>query len=421
MTANNEDPPKDPELESGGDDGFDGFEGGDDAKGNLAAAWKDNPLVKIGIIVGGLVFLVGGIILFGSGGEDPNLSRMVPGTQMTEVPGTAEVTQDYRERIEETDTQRVEEAIRTGGSAIPTPIAPPVGRVTLPEEDAAEDDPLERWRRIQEERQRRVEEKPDLPQVDPNAEVTQSLAEAMAAQMESILQNRTPQPPKYAVITPPDFDPNPAEEDPEGDGGGEGGGDDGGGGGGDGEEEVVNIKVPAGTIEYAQLITEADSDVPGPIMARILSGPLKGSRLLGSFEVQDEYLVLNFDTIVIDGVSQSVSAVAMNPQTTKIGMVTDVDHKYFQRIILPAAAKFIEGFAEAVASTGGTSVSVDGDTVVQEEEDLDTREELLKGVEEAAGEFSDILSDEGKDAEVQVVVAAGTPMGILFLQPVTEE
>lgn len=391
------------------------FEGG---RGDLATTWRDNPMVKAGIVVGVLVVLIGGIILFGSGDKKPETSRMVGGTELTEPPGTSQVSQVYSEAVKETDAKVVEEAIRTGGSAIPTPITPPVGRVTLPDEDTKEDDPLERWRRIQEERQRRIEEKPATPQGDPNLETISRLAEAMAAQMESILQSKKPMPPRYALITPgPEF-VMPGEEDLSSSGGNaDGGGEDDG-------EDVVKIIVPAGTIEYAQLLIEADSDIPGPIMARIASGPLAGSRILGAFTVADgEYLVLNFDTVVIDGISHGIDAVAVNPDTTKIGMVTDVDHKYWERIILPAAAKFIEGFGSAVAQTDSTSVSVSGGTgtVTQETQDLNARQELFKGVEEASKEISDIISEEGKNAKVRIVVKAGTPMGVLFLKPVTPD
>src|SRR5690606_12018046 len=60
--------------------------------------------------------------------------------------------------------------------------------------------------------------------------------------------------------------------------------------GGVGNEDIENIIIPAGTIEYAQLVTEANTDAPGPVMAQIASGPLAGARLIGSFQSTDNYL-----------------------------------------------------------------------------------------------------------------------------------
>ena len=59
-------------------------------------------------------------------------------------------------------------------------------------------------------------------------------------------------------------------------------------------EETIfeDILIPAGTIEYAQLVLEANTDAPGPVLADIMSGPLAGSKLLGSFTSTDDYLIL---------------------------------------------------------------------------------------------------------------------------------
>jgi intracellular multiplication protein IcmE len=171
-------------------------------------------------------------------------------------------------------------------------------------------------------------------------------------------------------------------------------------------------------VEYAQLLIEANSDVPGPIMAQLASGPLAGAKILGSFSNSDQYLTLNFDTVVVNGVSYSISAIALNPDTANIGMLTDINHRYMQRIVLPAAAAFIEGFGSAVAQTDSTTVDTSSGTTVSQESDLNTRQELLKGVAQGAGKLSEILDDQA-NVEPQLRVRTGTPMGILFLQPVT--
>ena len=184
----------------------------------------------------------------------------------------------------------------------------------------------------------------------------------------------------------------------------------------------MNILVPAGDIEYAQLVLEANSDVDGsPVLAYLASGPLSGSKLLGKFEVKDEYLVLTFNTIVTDGIAQSINAVALDPDTTLPALATDVDHHYLTRIILPAAAAFISGFSGAVGDSGSTTVTVDGGAAVESSLAKDSRQEIFKGLEEAGNKISEIIDDKAKNTDPTVKVAAGTPMGILFLEPVTDE
>jgi intracellular multiplication protein IcmE len=185
--------------------------------------------------------------------------------------------------------------------------------------------------------------------------------------------------------------------------------------------KVVEIIVPAGTIAYAQLITQANTDSPGPVLAQIMSGPLSGDRILGSFKATDNYLVLSFDTVVIDGISHTIDAIALDPNTANPGIVSNIDHRYLERVVLPAAAAFIEGIGSAVADSGNTNVSVSGDTVVSNTQKLDSKQQLYKGIEKGASKIGDILDKNGSDTKPLITVDPGTAMGILFTSPVTKD
>jgi intracellular multiplication protein IcmE len=395
--------------------GFDEDFGGVQQGRGLKDLMEGSPIVKVGIVAGVIITLIGAIILFGGDKEKEKVSRVGAGNTIEEAPGSENITQNYEEAVKDFNISEVERALKEQDSALPVPVGTTRGRVGLEAEAPVAEDPLERWRRIQEERQKRSNNaRPKMPTVDPNAEAIDALSKAMATQMESILgakkilgaelmpvTTESWLDDRLAALNPPPV----ADED------------------GDGKAEDADpqqIIIPAGEIEYAQLLIEANSDAEGPVLAQIASGPLSGSRVLGSFKVEDEYLVLSFNQIVIKGVSQSMDGIALDPATTGIGVVTDVDHRYFKRVILPAAAKFIEGMAGAIADTG-TSVTVVGDSAVQEEEELDSTEQIYAGLEEAAGEVSDLLEEEADETEIQVKVRAGTPIGILFLAPVLEE
>ena len=151
-----------------------------------------------------------------------------------------------------------------------------------------------------------------------------------------------------------------------------------------------------------------------------MSGPLAGSRILGSFEEEHELLTLTFETIVYNGESFDIDAVALDPDTTLPGLVSEVDHRYLKRIVLPMAAAFVEGAASAISESGRTTITIEGEQVAEETEETDTGQEIATGVEEAGQELREILDEMADDTEVMVRVAAGTPMGILFLEPVIE-
>jgi intracellular multiplication protein IcmE len=398
---------------------FDDFDTGMKA-GTLADLWHNNPLVKVIALVVGLILVIGLMIMFGARAPRVPTSSVGAASNLKSVPGTQEVSAVYEKAVQDVNQATVEEAEKTGKSAIPIPTTPPKQPVNLPDDQAQAEDPLARWRRIQEERtQREHLQRPATPQ-DDNAQAVKTLAQAMAKQMGSILKNLKPMEPQYKVVT------QPKEWQEEQD---KKASDAAASAAAAGQTaalaanaaKTVEIIVPAGQIAYAQLITQANTDAPGPVLAEVMSGPLTGDRILGSFKSTDDYLILTFDTIVIDGVSYSIDAIALDPNTANPGMVSDIDHRYMERVILPAAAAFIEGLGSAIADNGNTGVTVSGDTVISSTSKLDTKQQIYKGVEKGASKLGDILDKNAGSTKPLITVDSGTTMGILFTEPVTKD
>lgn len=425
--SDNDDINNDDAIDFDEDVGFDEDSGFDDFSnsGSLGDLWRNNPMVKIGTILAVVAVIVFAIFLFGGG------KKREPSTELRAAPDSRDigaqesvVSEVYREAVEQRNEERVEGALGAGGSALPLTVDPARGRIAPEIEEEPDQDPLERWRKLQEQRLRQQPQRPERqriiaedPPVDTRAQAVNALSQAMATQMEGILGAREIPGLQIEQITPVQFvqdlqdkkDAKLEEERKK-------------------QEELAQqqdveeiILLPAGEIEYGQLITEANSDTPGPVLVQIVSGPLKNSKLLGDFEVQDDYLILSFNQIVIDGVSYAASAVALDPATANVGMATEVDHRYFTRVVLPAAAAFVEGLASAISESESTTVSIDGSTTTSTEEDLDARQEAAKGVEELGSEIGDTLDDIAGETKTLVRVAAGTPIGILFTEPVVQD
>ncbi|MCC6597200.1 MAG: DotG/IcmE/VirB10 family protein [Alphaproteobacteria bacterium] len=398
------------------DNTFDDF---DRKKSSLGELWKENPLVKVGIIAGVVILIFSAMAFFGGKKQIVDPSYVGEASEINAPPGTQEASQAYVKAIEEADEAAVELAYREGTSALPVPVQPPVGVISVPNQDPNAEDPLQRWRRLQEERlQREMEQSATLaPETEEQnaaqAEAVAALSEAMAQQMSSILETRGQILISSKVLTPPDFlkklnedkldAQNNAIDNVI-----------------SGNESVGEVLLPAAQIVYAQLLTEANTDAPGPVLAQIVSGPLKGSRILGTFEEKEELLTLNFDTVVVDGESISIDAVALDPKTTLPAMATEVDHRYFKRVILPAAAAFVQGMASAVAESGRTSVTIQGETVAESTDEASNEQEVATGIQEAGEELQTILTEMADKTKVMVKIHAGTPLGILFLEPVVK-
>lgn len=413
------------------DDGFDdgGFDDLNSQKGTLGDLWRNNPIVKVVVILGAFFLLVVGIIIFGGKKEDPLKSAVGRGSDLTEAPGSAETTETYRQAVEEENTRRIEEAVRQNESAVPMPVEPPKGSLPLQFEEPPQEDPLERWRRMQEERIRQqqviVEPEPDAPppaEVDTKTPAVNALAQAMSQQMESILGNQQIKGPIIQPVATLAYLEDLQEKErarleellarQQGQGTGE-------------EIDELRILLPAGTIEYAQLITEANTDAPGPILAQIVTGPLKGGRLIGTFTATDNYLILNFSAIVLDGIDYAANGIALDPDTTLPGVVTEIDRRYLTRIVLPAAAEFITGFTEAVADSGQTSVTInnaDGSvTETVSNTSTDDDQEVASGIAEAGESVAEILEEIADSTQPMLRVAPGTPIGVLFVNPVVDQ
>ena len=182
------------------------------------------------------------------------------------------------------------------------------------------------------------------------------------------------------------------------------------------------ILVPAGTVSYAQLLTEANSDVPGPILAQIVSGPLAGARAVGSFEVSAawaDYLVLQFALADKDGHDYGINAVALDPDTSLGGMATEVDQRYFVRVVLPAASSFLQGVGSAIGQ-GNSSVVTNGTTTIVQQTDRGIKQGTYSGLGQAAQTAGQFFQNQANQARPLIRVAAGTPMGLFFITSVTD-
>lgn len=446
------------------DDDFE-QEGGNSGgpKASFKDTWDNNPLMKIGAVVLGAAVLFGGYMIFAPKEEGPQgkASTSIGGTdQVRTTPGTVDnVDIDMRERLTEQNEQDLKRSAQQGGSFIPLPIDSSTSEdISIPAQPNREaEDPLQAWRQAARDRAQldiaAAPEQDSPNQKDPEIvpmptpvrpqqaamKMDPNVAKALADQMRVIISAQAPAISKVKQITRQDsaYAVMLREEKEMGGvnlagssipftaGAGVGAAGAGAASGMSGQpvaDDATKERVitTAGTIAYAQLLNELNSDIPGPVLAHVLSGPFAGGRALGKYSKHEEFLVLEFSVIVKDAVGYQIDGIALDEKTTLAGLQTGIDRHYFRRVILPAAAKFLEGFTAAAAKTVTSVTTTPGGGVVQQEEELDTKKELMKGAEEAAGEIAGALTEEAK-RPITIRVAKGTTMGILMLKTVTTQ
>lgn len=198
---------------------------------------------------------------------------------------------------------------------------------------------------------------------------------------------------------------------------------------GSGQQQIPLIK--AGSILFAVLDTGVNSDQPGPVMATIVNGKYKGAKLIGALtQTPDgERVVLEFTQMSQPDWADviPIKAVAINPDTARTAIASNVNHHYLLRYGSLFASSFVQGLSKAVEKSGSTNVS-DENTTTTTHPKLNTREQLYMAIGQVGENFSDVAKKQF-DRKPTVKVDAGVGLGILFtgsvyrypLQPVTSK
>ena len=183
--------------------------------------------------------------------------------------------------------------------------------------------------------------------------------------------------------------------------------------------------IKTGDILFAVMDTSVNTDEPGPILATIVSGRLKGSKLIGSFTLpaNASKMVISFNTISIPGADKtvSISAYAIDPNTARTALASEANHHYLQRYGALFASSFMAGMSSAIQSSN-TTVSVGGTGGMTNTTVSTLSRSTLDNALIALGEVGKAWSQTAQkemNRPTTVEVYAGTGLGILFTQDVS--
>jgi intracellular multiplication protein IcmE len=184
--------------------------------------------------------------------------------------------------------------------------------------------------------------------------------------------------------------------------------------------------IKAGDIIFAVLDTAVNTDEPGPVLATIVSGKLKGSKLIGSFNLPGNAtkIILSFNTLSIPSANKTiqVNAVAIDPNTARTALASKVDEHYLLRYGSLFASSFLQGFGNAIQSAnttitiggtgGGNDISISGN---QNGVGLSLLENAVIGLATVGRTWGQIAQQQfNRPATIELY--SGTGMGILFTQ-----
>ena len=178
---------------------------------------------------------------------------------------------------------------------------------------------------------------------------------------------------------------------------------------------VALPKVAAGSGLYARVLYGVNSDYRGPVLIEVLEPPLAGAVLSGGFERVRDRLVLRLNRLSWRGRDTVVEAWAVGLDCACYGVGGEVDRHWWERLVLPAAVRFAEGYLTAKGS-GGRRVEVSGETVVDERESPTDRQAIYTGLGNATRTFGDILLEDAPRGPT-VRIPRNSEIAVVFARP----
>lgn len=255
------------------------------------------------------------------------------------------------------------------------------------------------------------------------------LSEAQQKQISALITNMESQSKiafdAWRVITPQAFvqgDKKDKKDDADNNGSGTNGTQGGGKGSASGE-----VLIKAGTLLFAVLDTAINTDEPGPVMATVVQGKYQGAKVIGATQLSSapgndrpEKVTLNFTIMNTQDSAKSltIQGVAIDPDTARTALASDVDHHYLLRYGTLFASSFMNGYSKVITSAGTVQTNSGSGTTTTTTPTLSPRQQIFAAMGEVGKKFGDATSTYFSTPNT-ITVNAGTGIGLLLLADVT--
>jgi len=183
--------------------------------------------------------------------------------------------------------------------------------------------------------------------------------------------------------------------------------------------------IKSGTIIFAVLDTAVNSDYPdSPVMATIVEGKYKGAKLLGKLRTtksvsgQMDRVSLNFTLMNLDAwpKSKNVTAYAIDPDTARTVLASDVNYHYLQRFGAIMATSFLQGYATGITNEGTSTTGIFGTSTAHPQ--LSPTNKIMVGLGQV-GQTLGAATQNYINIPPTVRVDSGVSLGILFMSDVS--
>lgn len=180
--------------------------------------------------------------------------------------------------------------------------------------------------------------------------------------------------------------------------------------------------IKAGTVLFAVLTTGINSDEQSPIMAQVVTGPLKGSKLLGSFSRVNTRVLIQFNLLSNPHYVKTIpiDAVAIDPNTARTAISGQVNNHYLLRYGTLFASSFLEGISNAIINQGVTTDCAGGGGLfcVVKTSPLNTDQQIAVGLGKVGQSYAQYMGA-NFNTPPTIRVPSGSGIGILIMSDLT--
>lgn len=184
------------------------------------------------------------------------------------------------------------------------------------------------------------------------------------------------------------------------------------------DADAGTILVPAGRGIHAHPVLALNSEQSSPAIFQADSGPLAGDRMIGTFSKQQDRLVIHISSIAHNGEDIGADGVVIAPDTMEASVASKVEQNYAARFILPAAAAFVAGLGQAIATTSNTAAVLSPFGGVTTQSRLNLPQQLGIAAGAASQQIGAALNQQAPKGPT-ISLEANVSVGVIFLTNVT--
>lgn len=180
--------------------------------------------------------------------------------------------------------------------------------------------------------------------------------------------------------------------------------------------QCKNPLIRAGHQYVARSTMALNSDVGGPVIVELVNGPLRKHRLTGSFERKDEWMRMEFKSLVGINDPKQIKAIGLDMETVLNAVGGDVDYHTFYRYGWWGLGTILSAIGKAAEKNSDTQTIYVGDNIV-----TDTASDTSREIKMALGELGQSVGDVMKERinrPLTVSLKVNDLVGIVFMDDV---